>query len=31
MHDWKQQKQLEVTIRDLVRLTVERAELEGYP
>jgi hypothetical protein len=30
MHDWKQQKQLEGTIRDLVRLAVERAELEGF-
>jgi len=30
MHDWKQQKQLEEPIRDLVRLAVERAELEGY-
>jgi len=30
MHDWKQQKQLEATIRDLVRLAVERATLEGY-
>jgi hypothetical protein len=30
MHDWKQQKQLEEAIRDLVRLTVERATLEGY-
>ena len=30
MHDWKQQKQLEDTIRDLVRLAVERAALEGY-
>jgi len=30
MHDWKQQKQLEDTIRDLVRLAVEQARLEGY-
>jgi hypothetical protein len=30
MHDWKQQKQLEETIRDVMRLAVERAELEGY-
>jgi len=30
MHDWKQQKQLEDTIREVVRLAVERAELEGY-
>jgi hypothetical protein len=30
MQDWKQQKQLEATIRDLVPLAVERAELEGY-
>ena len=30
MHDWQQQKQLEETIRDLVRLAVERATLEGY-
>jgi len=30
MHDWKQQKQLEEAIRDLVRLAVERAKLEGY-
>lgn len=30
MHDWQQQKQLDAAIRDLVRLTVERAELEGY-
>ena len=30
MHDWEQQKQLEEAIRDLVRLAVERAELEGY-
>jgi hypothetical protein len=25
MHDWKQQKQLEEAIRELVRLAVERA------
>jgi hypothetical protein len=30
MHDWKQQKQLEGAIRDLVRLAVERATFEGY-
>jgi hypothetical protein len=30
MHDWQQQKQLEDTIRDLVRLAVERATLKGY-
>jgi len=30
MHVWKQQKQLEEAIRDLVRQTVARAELEGY-
>ena len=30
MHDWEQQKQLEAAIRDLVRLAVERATLEGY-
>ena len=30
MHDFKQQKQLEAAIRDLVRLAVERATLEGY-
>jgi len=30
MHDWKQQKQLEEAIRELVRLAVRRAELEGY-
>ena len=30
IHDHKQQKQLKVAIRDLVRLAVERAKLEGY-
>jgi hypothetical protein len=30
MHDWTEQKQLEEAIRDLVRLAVERATLEGY-
>ena len=30
MHNWKQQKHLEDAIRELVRLAVERAELEGY-
>jgi hypothetical protein len=30
MHDWKEQRQLEKAIRDLVRLAVERAALEGY-
>jgi hypothetical protein len=30
MNEWQQQKQLEDTIRDLVRLAVKRAELEGY-
>ena len=30
MHDRQQQKQLEGTIRDLVRLAVERVKLEGY-
>jgi len=30
MHDWKQQKQLEESIRELVRLAGVRAELEGY-
>jgi hypothetical protein len=30
MHDWKQQKQLEEAIRELVRLAVLRAESEGY-
>jgi hypothetical protein len=29
MHGWKQQKQLEEAIRDLVWLMVERAEFEG--
>jgi hypothetical protein len=28
--NWKQQKEPEAAIRDLVRLAVERAELEGY-
>jgi hypothetical protein len=30
MHKWKRQKQLEAAIRDLVRLAVERATLEGH-
>jgi len=30
MHDWKQQKQMEAAIRDVVRLAVERAKLEGH-
>jgi len=30
MHDWEQQKHLEEAIRDLVRLAVVRAKLEGY-
>lgn len=30
MHDWQQQKQLAEAIRELVRLPVLRAELEGY-
>jgi len=30
MHDFKQQKQLEDAIRDLVRSTVDRARREGY-
>jgi Leu/Phe-tRNA-protein transferase len=30
MHDWQQQKQLEATIRELARLALERAHLEGY-
>ena len=30
MHDWKKQKQLEESIRELVRLAAERATLEGY-
>jgi hypothetical protein len=30
MHDWKQQRKLKDTIRDLVRLAIERAKLEGY-
>jgi hypothetical protein len=30
MHDWKQQKELEAAIRDLVRPAVERARRERY-
>ena len=30
MHDWKQQKQLEATIRELVQGVVEQARREGY-
>ena len=30
MHEWRQQKELEAAIRDLVRLAVERAQAEGY-
>lgn len=30
MHDWQEQKQLEAAIRDLVRLAIEPARLEGY-
>jgi hypothetical protein len=30
MDDWQHQKQLEDTVRDIVRLAVERAELEGF-
>lgn len=30
MHDWKQRKKLEATIRDPVQLAVERPKFEAY-
>jgi len=30
MHPWKQRKELDATVRDLVRPAVERARREGY-